>query len=114
MHAHESPQAEALEHRPDVRSSEVVLRNHDYSRPYVVCLELTGDGRNAPETTGRYRLAPGEIRCLSTNTSSERTRVTAQLETGAGDTTVGRLNERPEHTAVIQLGNGVVCATHGV
>jgi hypothetical protein len=24
------------------------------------------------------------------------------------------LNERPEHTAVIQLGNGVVCATHGV
>jgi len=114
MHAYESPENEAFEQRPDIRSSEVVLRNHDYSRPYVVDLQLTRDGSATPETTGTYRLAEGEIRCLFTNTSSERTQVTARLETGASDTTVGKLSERPEHTAVIQLGNGVVCTTHGV
>lgn len=114
MHTHRPPETERLDEPLDARTSEVVLRNHDESRSYVVRLELTVPGGTTAVTSERYRVAAGETRCLSTVAPRGATRITARLQGGDSDTVVGRLSERPGETAVVAVGNGVVRTEHGL
>jgi hypothetical protein len=100
--------------RPDARSSEIVLRNHDPDRSYAVTVELTPAERPDTTTAETYELAPGEIRCLSTVAPRGRTRVRGRIAAGAVDATDGRLGEEPTRTALVETGNGVVTVTHGL
>lgn len=102
-----------LRDRPDAGCAELVLRNHDVDRGYHVTVELT-----AAETAGRmavsYRLGPGEIRCPTDIAPRGRTRVVVRLDGGPNDAVDGVLGDRPDQTALVEVGNGVVSATHGL
>jgi hypothetical protein len=100
--------------RPDARSSEIVLRNHDPDRSYAVTVELTPPGRPGATTAETYGLAAGEIRCLSTVAPRGRTRVRGRIATGATDATDATLGEEPRRTALVETGNGIVTVTHGL
>lgn len=112
MRAPTTEPAGRLRDRPDARCSELVLRNHD-DRAYRVTVELTavGTGGTSAET---YRLAPGEVRCPADVAPRGPTRVVALLADGASDTVDGALGDRPDQTALVEVGNGVVSATRGL
>jgi hypothetical protein len=104
---------ERLRDRPDARSAELVLRNHDAGCAYHVTVQLTA-AETAGETTVSYRLEPGEIRCPTDVAPRGQTRVVARLDDGPSDTVDGHLGDRPDQTALVEVGNGIVSATHGL
>jgi hypothetical protein len=99
--------------RADTRCHEVVLRNHDPDRAYRVTLELTA-AETASRTVVSYRLRPGEVRCPTDVAPRGQTRTVALLDGGATDAVDGVLGDQLDQTAVIEVGNGVVSATHGL
>jgi hypothetical protein len=102
-----------LRDRPDARCVELVLRNHDAGRAYEVTVELTA-AETAGQTAASYRLAPGEVRCTPDVAPRGQTRVVARLDGGPTDSVDGVLGDRPGQTALVEVGNGVVSATHGL
>jgi hypothetical protein len=104
---------ERLRDRPDARSAELVLRNHDLDRAYRVAVDLTA-AETGGETTVTSRLGPGEIRCPTAVAPRGRTRVVARLDGGPSDAIGAVLGDRPDQTALVEVGNGVVSVTRGL
>jgi hypothetical protein len=103
----------SLRDRADARSSELVVRNHDHDRAYEVTVGLADPGA-AAHTAETYRLDPGEVRCATTVAPRGRTRVTARLRCGPSDAVTGPLGDTPDETVLVEVGNGIVAATHGL
>lgn len=105
--------SDQLSSRPDARCSELVLRNYDHGRAYRVTVELTA-AETGGTTVETYRLGPGEIRCPTDVAPRGATRVTARLASGASDAVDGSLGDRPDQTALVEVGNGAVSASRGL
>lgn len=98
-----------IRQRPDVRSSEVVIRNHDHNRSYTVTVDV--ERLDAPAET--HDIGPGTVRCLSVGPHSA-VQVEARIATGASDTAQCELGSQPDETALIEVGNGLISVTNGV
>ncbi len=105
--------SDRLSDRPDARCSELVLRNYDHGRAYRVTVEVRA-AETGGTTTETHRLGPGEIRCPADVAPRGATRVTARLASGANDAVDGTLGDRPDQTALVEVGNGAVSVSRGL
>lgn len=103
-----------LEHRPEVVGTEHVhLRNHDHQWGYDLALEVVdADGRAVFED--RYYLQPGQTESELDALPAGEYEIRATLDNLQEATLECRIGPDPEHTVVVEMGNGVLSLTAGL
>lgn len=104
----------ALAERPEVIGSEQIhVRNHDHQWGYDLTLEIVDpDGDVVFE--GRYYLQPGQVESVLDVLPAGEYEVRATLDNLEEETLQCRIDAAPEHTVVIEMGNGVHSLTQGL
>jgi len=91
----------------------VTLRNYDHLVGYDLTLRLeASEGEEAFEK--RYYLPPGEVTHSPDPVSPGEYEATVVCDGDRQATGHCRVGPRPEHTVVVEVGNGAVALTEGV
>lgn len=103
-----------LSGRPEVVGSEQVhIRNHDHQIGYDLNLEIVNAAGEAV-FEHRYYLQPGQIESELDALPPGEYEVRATLDNLQQETLQSRIDAAPEHTLVIEMGNGVLSLTQGI
>jgi hypothetical protein len=95
------------------RSEEIVIRNYDHQRAYDVNVEIItmDEDRIFQE---RYYLLPGHVESEVNVVPSGEYFVRVTLDNTQEEVRDCYLNESPAHTALIEVGNGLISLTEGI
>ena len=100
--------------RAKPRSEDVRIRSYDRRRSYDLDVEVvTADGRGRPLLHRRYVVEPGATTCEVDLLPAGEYEVHVTLDNDHHDVLRCRIDDHPAHTAVIEVGNGVVSLTDG-
>lgn len=104
----------ALAERPEVIGSEQVhIRNHDHRVGYDLNLEIV-DAGGQRVFENRYYLQPGQIESELEALPPSEYEIRATLDNLRMETLQCRIGPEPEHTLVVEMGNGVLSLTQGL
>lgn len=103
-----------LPQRPEVIGSEQIhVRNHDHQWGYDLTLEIVdADGEVVFEEW--YYLQPGQVESELDALPAGEYQVRATLDNLEEETLQCRIDADPEHTVVIEMGNGIHSLTQGL
>lgn len=94
-------------------TEEIHVRNYDFERSYEVVLKVenaTGDR----VFSRRYFLQPGQSRSERSVLDPGTYRITAAIDPPERDVIDCDIGTEPEHTALVEVGNGVVGVSEGL
>ncbi|WP_267163430.1 hypothetical protein [Halovenus salina] len=94
------------------RSEEIHIRNFDLNQAYDLTIEVR-DSRGLV-FANRYYLTPGKIVSELGQLPAGEYEVQVELDGRRQQTTLCEIDETPERTALIEVGNGTVSATEGL
>ncbi len=94
------------------RAEEIHIRNFDVSRAYNLTVEVRENGRLV--FANRYHLTPGETASELDRLPPGEYEITVELDGLRRQTVHCRIDETPERTALIQVGNGALSLTEGL
>jgi hypothetical protein len=94
------------------RSEEIHVRNFDVRRSYDLTIEVRDD--QGLVFANRYHLTPGKTVSELDRLAPGEYEVRVQLDGRRHRTTVCEIDETPEKTALIEVGNGTVSVTEGL
>lgn len=104
----------ALAERPEVIGSEQVhIRNHDHQLGYDLNLEIV-DATGGVVFENRYYLQPGLIESELDVLPPGEYEIRATLDNHQAETLQCRIDTDPEHSLVVEMGNGVLSLTQGL
>jgi hypothetical protein len=96
------------------RSEDVRIRSYDRRRSYDLDVEVVAAaGRGRSLLHRRYVVEPGATMCEVDLLPAGEYEVHVTLDNAHHDVLRCRIDDRPAHTAVIEVGNGVVSLTDG-
>ena len=114
-HARTPPDADPdarLASRP-LESETIFLRNYDPYRAYDLDLRVH-DESGAEVFGGRYYFQPGQIESIRGALEPGAYEVTVVLDNRREKTVRCAVDEAPEHTIHVEVGNGIVSVTEGL
>jgi len=99
---------------PDGASAEEIhVRNYDFERAYEVAVRVE-DASGNRLFSRRYFLRPGQSRSERDVLDAGRYRVTAAIDPPERDAIECSVGSAPEHTALVEVGNGAVSVSEGL
>ena len=96
-----------------LESETVFLRNYDPYRAYDLELAVH-DEAGAEVFGGRYYFLPGQIESVRGALEPGEYEVTAVLDNRREKTVACTVDDAPEHTIHVEVGNGIVSVTQGL
>jgi hypothetical protein len=111
------PFTQSRQHGPDSAtatpaSEDIHVRNYDHEMGYVLDLKVVRPSEG-PVVQKRFYLEPGEVVSEFGLVSSAEYELRAELENGNTERRECRIGTAPDHTAVIEVGNGALSITEG-
>ena len=119
-------QTDAVDHESDLstheestalnavsRSEALHLRNYDHQEAYDVDVAfVTYNGETVFQN--HYYLVPGDVESESSVVSSGNYELRVRLDNSRLETLDCRIDSSPDHTAVIEIGNGAMALSEGL
>jgi succinylglutamate desuccinylase len=97
---------------PAEKTEDVLIRNYDHRRGYDLHLVVTDGDETAFQN--RYYLQPGETVSECDLLPSADYEITVTLDTTQETSRHFRIDSSPDHTAVVEIGNGALSLTEGL
>lgn len=94
-------------------TEDIHVRNYDFERSYEVVLKVE-DAAGDRVLSRRYFLQPGQSRSEHSVLDPGTYRITAAIDPPERDTIDCAIGTEPEHTALVEVGNGVVGVSEGL
>lgn len=96
----------------DGRSEELHIRNFDVRRSYDLTVEVRDD--QGLVFANRYHLTPGSVASELDRIPAGAYELTVKLDGRRDQTATCEIDDTPEKTALIEVGNGTVSVTEGL
>lgn len=101
------------EPEPTATSGAIHVRNYDVEWSYDVSIEIT-DGAGTRVFTERYYLLPGQARSEFDVVDPAEYDVRVELDNQRVETARCRIGTAPDHTVLVEVGNGTVSLNEGL
>ncbi|MEF8775470.1 MAG: hypothetical protein V5A43_03075 [Haloarculaceae archaeon] len=96
-----------------VESETIFLRNYDPYRAYDLEVSVV-DGSGTEVFGGRYYFQPGQIESVRGGLDPGDYEVTVELDNRREKTVECTVDDAPEHTIHVEIGNGIASVTEGL